>query len=90
MRCKRCKFYTQLMLLVGTMSITTPLLAHQLGHGVHDATSGMYTMWHNFMHTLQNFAALSSGGYLTFLLILLAILAFVAFKVKRAERLLST
>ena len=91
MRCKRCKYYTQLMLLVGTMSITTPLSAHQLGHGVHDASSsGMSTMWHNFMHMLQNFAANSSGGYLTFLLILLAILAFVAFKVKRAERLLST
>ena len=90
MRCKRCKFYTQLMLLVGTMTLATPLSAHQLGNGMHEAGTGMYTVWHNAMHTLQNFAAQSSVGYLTFLLILLIILAFVAYKVKRSERAIPT
>lgn len=84
MRCKRCRFYTQLMLLVGTMTVAMPLSSHELGHVTQDPGSNIYAMWHNAMHVIHSFVSQASAGYLVFLVSLLAVLVFVAFKVKRS------
>lgn len=86
MGCKRCKFYTQLMLLVGAMFINTPLSAHQLGH----ETNHFSAMWHNFTHMIQSCASQFSAGYLVFLVTLLAVLAFIAFRVQRSDHVITT
>ncbi|WP_455218658.1 hypothetical protein [Kaarinaea lacus] len=90
MRCKRCKYYTQLMLLVGTMTMATPLSSHELGHGAQDTGSTIYAMWHNAVHAVHSCASQFSAGYLVFLVSLLAVLAYIAFRVKRSDRVLPT
>jgi len=90
MRCKRCRFYTQLMLLVGTMTVAMPLSSHELGHGAHHVGSDSYSFWHNAMHTIESCLSQFTAGYLVFLVSLLAVLVFVAYSVKRSGHVLPT
>lgn len=90
MRCKRCKYYTQLMLLVGSMLFAMPLAAHQLGHAGHDVAGNGYSVWHNAMHAIESCVGQFSAGYLVVLIALLSVLAFVGFKIKRSDRIIPT
>ena len=90
MRCKRCRYYTQLMLLVGTMTVAMPLSAHQLGHETHSAVIGGNSVWHTATHAIESCVTQFSSGYLAVLITLLAVLVFVAFKVKHSDRVVPT
>jgi len=80
----KIKFYTQLMLLVGSLTLSVPLLAHQLDHDAHTSSVGF---WHNISHALQSCVAHFSSGYLAVLFALITILAYVACKVKWTSRI---
>jgi len=90
MRCKRCRFYTQLMLLVGAMTAVMPVSSHQLSNEAHGAVSNGYSIWHNAMHAIEACVGHFSSGYLAFLVTLLTVLAFVVIRVKRSDRVLPT
>ena len=86
MRCKRCRFYSQLMLLVGAMTVAMPTSSHQVGNDAHGVVGSGYSVWHNAMHAIESCVGQFSSGCLVFLITLLTVLAFVVFKVKRLER----
>lgn len=88
MRCKRCRHYTQLMLLVGAMFVATPTSSHQVGNDAHGVVGNSYSVWHNTMHAIESCIGQFSSGYLVFLMALLAVLAFVIFKIKRLDRVI--
>lgn len=86
----KTKFYTQLMVLVGMVTIAAPLAAHEFHDAGYYANGALYIMWHDMAHAVSAFVAQMSPVYVMGLTILVSILAYIAFKVKRSDHVTSS